>query len=85
MDNAGKILHIRDTSFSYFETGGRLIEVHERSDTSIRATYDTTYADEHTEADYVFDMKENGKTLIVSQYSKHAEPDPLRYRRCPDA
>lgn len=81
--NAGKILNIRDTNFGFFEQGGRLLKIHERSDTRIRATFDTTYADTPTQMDYIFDAQDGGTSLVMREYGKGARPGPFLYKRCP--
>lgn len=83
--NMGLILTIRSDGFSRFEEGGRLIRVHERGSSQIRATFDTTYADTPTQGEFVFEAQDNGQTLIERQYGDGAQPGILRYRRCPQA
>ena len=80
--NMGKVLNVRDDSFSWFETGGRILGVQERSPTRIRALFDTTYADEETRAIYSFDVQDSGKTLVMREYGKNSRPGPTRYLRC---
>ncbi len=81
--NFGKVLTVRPDGFSFFEAGGRLLEIKERSANRIRATFDTTYADTQTQGEYVFDAQDNGTMLIVREYGDHARPGPIRYLRCP--
>ncbi len=81
--NMGKILNIRADGFSFFEQGGRLLTVQERSASRIRATYDTTYADTPTRGDYVFDVQDGGKTLVMREYGDNARPGPIFYKKCP--
>lgn len=83
--NMGLILTIRSEGFSRFEDGGRLLRVHERDSSKIRATFDTTYADTPTQGEFLFAAQDNGQTLIERQYGDGALPGVLRYRRCPQA
>ncbi len=62
--NFGRVVEIREDGFTVFEEGGRLLEVHERSEDSLRATYDTTYADTPAQAQYVFVLKNDGSRLV---------------------
>ncbi|MGB3723002.1 MAG: hypothetical protein WA979_09315 [Pacificimonas sp.] len=81
--NFGKIWTIRADGFTRFETGGRLIEVHERDASRMDATYDTTYADTPTTDRYIFDAKDDGRTLILRETGADARPGPIRMLRCP--
>jgi hypothetical protein len=80
--NFDKVLTIGADRFSYFETGGKLIEVNEQDESRIDATYDTTYADTPTQERLTFDAKEDGNVLIVRDETR---PGPIRYVRCPEA
>jgi hypothetical protein len=78
--NFDKVLTIDADRFSYFESGGRLIEVNEQDESRIDATFDTTYADTPTEARVTLDAQDDGAVLIVRSDDR---PGPLRYVRCP--
>jgi hypothetical protein len=78
--NFGKVLTIDADHFTYFESGGRLIEVHEHDESRIDATYDTTYADTPTKERLIFDAQNDGTVLIVRDSDR---PGPIRYLRCP--
>lgn len=80
-EDAIRTLDIRADGFTQFETGGRLISVAERGPTCIRATFDTTYADEPTQGEYVFDVRDGGQTLIVRGLAANGRS--VRHRRCP--
>lgn len=82
-ENATRTLTIRADNFTQFETGGRLLNVTERSNVRIRATFDTTYADEPTQGDYVFELRDGGETLIVEEVAEGGR-GPVRHRRCPE-
>jgi len=81
--NFGKVLTVRKDGFSFFETGGRLLDVKERSANRIRATFDTSYADTPAQGEFVFDVQDGGKVLTMREYGDAAEPGPIRYLRCP--
>ena len=82
--NMGKVMTVREDGYSYFETGGRFIEVRDRSDNAVDAKFDTTYADEPTSAEIRFDLRDGGKTLRLSPYDGSASMEPEYYERCPD-
>ena len=80
--NMGKVLTVREDGYSYFETGGRFISVSDRSDSRIRALFDTTYADEETRDELTFAVDPVARTLTVTSH----EPGSGRtttYKRCP--
>ena len=82
--NIGKVLLVRADGFSIFETGGRLEAVADRSPGMIRATYDTTYADEPTTGDITFRVDPVAKTLTMIDNDAPDEPFGTRvYKRCP--
>lgn len=84
-ENMGKVLTIREDGYSYFETGGRLEQVFERDDNLLIGLFDTTYADEKTEAKVGFEVQGDQDTLIQRVYANGDEPgEPTRYLRCPD-
>ena len=80
--NMGKVLTIREDSYSYFETGGRFISVSNREPGSIRAVFDTTYADEPTRDELEFRVDPVAKTLTVRNFDT-GERSTTTYRRCP--
>ena len=79
--NIGKVLEVRDTGFSIFENGGRLMDVASRSPGSIRATYDTTYADTPTQADITMRVDPVARTLTMMTHGDGG--DSRIYKRCP--
>lgn len=81
-ENMGKVLTIREDSFSYFETGGRFISVSDRAPGHIRAVFDTTYADEPTRDELEFRVNPVAKTLTVRNFDA-GEQETVTYRRCP--
>ena len=82
--NIGKVLEVRADGFSIFETGGRLLAVADRSAGMIRATYDTTYADEQTRGDITFRVDPVAKTLTMIDNDAPNAPYGTRiYKRCP--
>jgi hypothetical protein len=81
--NVGKVLTVREDGYSFFETGGRFIEVRDRSGGSIDARFDTTYADEPTSEEIRFDLRDNGETLRLSRYEGSTSFEPEYYTRCP--
>lgn len=78
-----RLMTVREGGYSYFETGGRIIEVHGRTDTTIDATFDTTYADDPTSERRDFALLPGG-TLVVNADGGNGVRDIIRYRRCPE-
>ena len=81
-ENMGKVLTVREDGYSYFETGGRFISVSEREPGSLRAVFDTTYADEPTRDELEFSVDPVAKTLTVRNFDTD-ERSIRTYRRCP--
>lgn len=79
--NFGKVLTIRDNGYSLFEEGGRLIRVYARSDQTIDARFDTTYADTPTEARFAFVLRPGGR-LGVTDKGGGGQMIKAAYRRC---
>ncbi|MBB3034904.1 hypothetical protein [Alteriqipengyuania lutimaris] len=80
--NMGKVLTVRDGSYSYFETGGRFVRVKSRDAGSIRAEFDTTYADTPTRDELEFRVDPVARTLTVENFDTGEEGTTV-YRRCP--
>ena len=76
-----RLITIYEGGYSYFETGGRIVEVHARTGEMIDATFDTTYADEPTSARVKFTRRGDGP-LAVRDESGQLETD--LYRPCPE-
>ena len=81
-ENMGKVLTIREDSYSFFEQGGRLISVSEREPGLIRGVFDTTYADTPTRDELEFSVDPVAKTLSVRNFDT-GERATTMYRRCP--
>ncbi|MBX7496944.1 hypothetical protein K3172_13865 [Qipengyuania sp. 6B39] len=81
--NFGKVLTVRETGYSNFETGGRIMEVHARTDDMIDATFDTTYADTPTSERRDFALQADG-TLAVNADDGDGAMNVTQYRRCPE-
>ncbi len=80
-ENFGRVLRIRESDFSFFESGGDLIEVSERDDARFAALFDTTFVDTPSEAEYSFDLQDDGTVLMVQ--STDLDENLQRYVRCP--
>jgi len=80
--NFGNVLNVYARGYSVFEDGGRIIDVHRRTDATIDATFDMTYADTPTQARRNFALKPNG-SLVVSDDEAAGRPDVTAYLRCP--
>lgn len=80
--NFGKVLSINADGYSLFEDGGRIVEVHSRTDTTIDATFDTTYADTPTRSRKDFTLQPSG-FLVVRDNEKAERPQVTEYVRCP--
>ncbi len=80
--NMGKVLNVREDSYSYFENGGRFITVSERSPGSVRAVFDTTYADTPTQDELTFSVDPVAKTLTVTNHDD-GERGRTVFKRCP--
>ena len=81
-DNMGKVLTIREGSYSFFETGGRFLSVADRGEGHVRGVFDTTYADTPTRDDLEFRVDPVAKTLTVENFDA-GEQGSTVYRRCP--
>lgn len=81
-DNIGKVLTIRDDSFTFFETGGRFVNVSEREPGRIRALFNTSFGDDPTQDELEFNVDTGSKTLIVRNFDTD-EHFTRTYRRCP--
>lgn len=77
-----RLITVRETGYGYFETGGRIMEVHDRSDRMIDATFDTTYADTPTQARKDFSLQANGSLVVQDKGGQESET--IRYQRCPE-
>ena len=77
-----RLITVTDTGYSYFETGGRITTVHDRSDTLIDATFDTTYADDPTSERRDFTLRPDG-TMQVNAPAGDGRMATTRYIRCP--
>lgn len=77
-----RLITVSETGYGYFETGGRIMEVHDRNDRMIDATFDTTYADTPTQARKDFSLQANGS--LVVQDDSGEESETIRYQRCPE-
>ena len=77
-----RLITVRDNGYSYFETGGRIMEVHNRTDTMIDATFDTTYADDPTSERRDFILQPDG-TMAINNDDGDGILDVTQYRRCP--
>ncbi|GEM_PF-6698598 len=83
MRNFGKVLSVYPDMFTRFESGGRLEEIHERGDTMIDATFDTTYATgEPTLARKRMALEQNGVLTLESEDAE-GHLSVTFYRRCP--
>ncbi len=81
--NFGKVLTVRADGYSLFESGGRIMTVHQRTDTMVDATFDTTYADTPTSARQDFAIQADG-TLAVNDDDGDGTPSVTQYRPCPE-
>lgn len=84
--NLGKVLDIRPGGYGLVEQGGRLTEVHDRTDSMIDGTFDTTpqASPRQVMSRRVFALQETGR-LTVDTEGDDGVMDVTRYRRCPDA
>ncbi len=81
--NMGKVLNIRADSYSYFEEGGRFLEVLDRTPGRIRAVFDTTYADTPTRDELTFAVDPVARTLTVTNHDGETHRT-VTYKRCPE-
>ncbi|GMN13880.1 hypothetical protein [Altererythrobacter sp. MTPC7] len=81
--NFGKVLTVRNDGYTLFEQGGRLMEVHNRTDTMIDATFDTTYADTPTQARKDFALQPGG-TLAINHDDGDGILNVTEYLPCPE-
>ena len=78
-----RLMTVRGEGYSYFETGGRIMEVHARTDRMIDATFDTTYADTPTSERRDFALQPGGM-LAVNADNGDGGKETTRYIRCPE-
>ena len=81
-NNFGKVLSVNAGGYSLFEDGGRIIDVHSRTDDSIDATFDTTYADTPTRARRSLALQSTGALAVKDDYGD-GRSDLTEYLRCP--
>jgi len=77
-----RLITVDENGFSYFETGGRIMEVHNRTEAMIDATFDTTYADTPTQARMDFALQNDG-TMAVNDDDGDGRMSVKQYIRCP--
>ncbi|MGB3737171.1 MAG: hypothetical protein WA964_19615 [Ilumatobacter sp.] len=78
--NYGQVLTVRADGFSYFESGGTLIEVIERDESRVDATFETTSGGPTTSEERItLDAQDDASMLILND----AEPGIVRLLRCP--
>ena len=78
-----RLITVREGGYGYFETGGRIADVHNRSDRMIDATFDTTYADTPTSERRVFALQPDG-SLAVKTVGGDGVMNVTQYFRCPE-
>ncbi|WP_100260473.1 hypothetical protein [Qipengyuania seohaensis] len=78
-----RLITVRDSGYVYFEMSGRIMEVHNRTDTMIDATFDTTYADTPTSERRDFALQNDG-TLAINLDDGDGAMQVVQYRRCPE-
>ena len=78
--NAGRILSVEAERFGYFEQGGRLLQVKERSAGRLRAVFDTSYAEPDRD-ELVFVVDPVARTLTVTDMARG--PASRTFKRCP--
>ncbi|MBX7513519.1 hypothetical protein K3179_03050 [Qipengyuania sp. GH38] len=78
-----RLITVRDSGYVYFEMSGRIMEVHDRTDTMIDATFDTTYADTPTSERRDFALQGDG-TLAINLDDGDGTMQVVQYRRCPE-
>lgn len=78
-----RLMNVRDDGYGYFETGGRIMTVHNRTNSMIDATFDTTYADTPTSERRDFALQDDG-TLAVNADDGDGVMKVTQYRRCPE-
>ncbi|WP_248285220.1 hypothetical protein [Alteriqipengyuania abyssalis] len=81
-DNMGKVLTIRDDSYTFFEPGGRLVSVSEREPGRIRALFNTKFGDHPSQDELEFSVDPASGTLTVHNFDTD-EHFMRTYRRCP--
>lgn len=78
-----RLITVRDGGYSYFETGGRIMEVHNRTDTMIDATFDTTYADTPTSERRDFALQDDG-SMAINLDDGDGTMNVVEYLPCPE-
>lgn len=81
-DNMGKVLTIRDDSYTFFEPGGRLVSVSEREPGRIRALFNTKFGGDPGQDELEFSIDPESETLTVHNFDTD-EHFMRTYRRCP--
>ncbi|NVD45548.1 hypothetical protein [Qipengyuania atrilutea] len=78
-----RLVTVDEGGYSYFETGGRITDVHGRTDTMIDAAFDTTYADTPTSTRRNLTLQSDG-TMTVREEDGNGQPTIKKYIRCPE-
>ena len=78
-----RLITVREGGYSYFETGGRIMEVHNRTDTMIDATFDTTYADTPTSERRDFALQDDG-SMAINLDDGDGTMNVVEYLPCPE-
>ncbi|MEO1921515.1 MAG: hypothetical protein ABGW84_06480 [Sphingomonadaceae bacterium] len=81
--NFGKVMTVSANGFSLFEQGGTIVELHDRSESKIVATFDTSYADEIASERMEFALQPDG-SLTVDRGDDAGVPSMKRFRPCPE-
>ena len=78
-----RLITVRENGYGYFELGGRIIEVHNRSASTIDATFDTTYADTPTSERRNFALNRDDTLIINLDDNGDGVVEVAEYLRCP--
>jgi hypothetical protein len=82
-DDAKGLMVVTANRLEFYESIGRLDEVKESSDTSLRAQFDFTGEGMEWGREVAMELLDNGKTLRTLQSDNGVSEGPFRYSKCP--
>lgn len=80
--DAKGLIEIGPMNLKFYESIARLMSVAEDTKTHIKATFAWSGEGQDWTNEATLDLKDEGKTLVMTQQGKDAAPAPLTYSRC---
>ena len=80
--DAKGLLTITADELRFYESVGTLDDIDEAGPARVRATFDFTGEGMSWERDVLFELEDDGATLVRREFGEDAAPEPFRYARC---